>query len=502
MPNHMVQTGKRQPDITLPRLVADIDARAELRIVDQLGGMLGQQPHEFRKLGQLLDLGDVPKIAGENRGEVGSCPILPPSLAFAEDVRKYLEAYADRFNVRPLIRFQSEVTDVSRSTIDPDKLTVTVKSSEGEQSESVHGFDFVVVCNGVLHEPHIPQVEGVDEFNGPVLHSSSVKEDTYKKGDNVLVVGAGKSALDCAAWAAKQGISPTLIFRKPHWMAPRYLPNGKPGDWLQISKFTDLLLPYYQATITYRLAQFLSWPVARLWWGLLSVIWPKELNMPDAMKPEEKLPHDFEQIGVGDDFYKVANNGAAALKKGSIKRFESRAIELDTGERLPPDVVIFATGWTQTINFLSTKLQQEIAPSGRLNLYRQILPPTFQNIGFVGNASSIACQFTAEIGAHWLSEHFLGSLKLPSTEDMERDIERMHNWANAKLPSRGPETFIGPYLVHYMNDLLEDMGCGKKRAIPFLKDFFGPFFPSRFADLAGARWSRRLTFRDQHTPTN
>ena len=85
---------------------------------------------------------------------------------------------------------------------------------------------------------------------------------------------------------------------------------------------------------------------------------------------------------------------------------------------------------------------------------------------------------------------------------MERDIERMHNWANAKLPSRGPETFIGPYLVHYMNDLLEDMGCGKKRAIPFLKDFFGPFFPSRFADLAGARWSRRLTFRDQHTPTN
>ena len=72
---------------------------------------------------------------------------------FAEDVRKYLEAYADRFNVRPLIRFQSEVTDVSRSTIDPDKLTVTVKSSEGEQSESVHGFDFVVVCNGVLHEP-------------------------------------------------------------------------------------------------------------------------------------------------------------------------------------------------------------------------------------------------------------------------------------------------------------------------------------------------------------
>ncbi len=410
---------------------------------------------------------------------------------FAEDVRNYLEAYADHFNVRPLIQFQSEVTDVSRSTTDPDRLTVTVKSSEGEQSETKHEFDFVVVCNGVLHEPRIPHVEGVDEFNGQVLHSSSVKEDTYKKGDNVLVVGAGKSAFDCAARAAKQGVSPTLVFRKPHWMAPRYLPNGKPGDWLMISRFVSLLLPYYHAPHMYRLMQIQSWPVARLWWGLLSAIWPKDLSMPDDMKPGERLPFGLEQVGVGDDFYKAVNNGTAALKNASIKRFEPHAVELDTGEKLPADVVIFATGWTQTVNFLSPTLQQEIAPSGRLNLYRQILPITAPNIGFIGYASSIACQFTAEIGAHWLSEHFLGSLKLPSTEDMKRDIDRVYDWANRKLPSRGPETFIGPYLVHYMNDLLEDMGCRKKRTMPFLKDFFGPFFPTRFANLAEERRSRR-----------
>ncbi len=418
----------------------------------------------------------------------------------ADDVCNYLNAYADHFQIRPLIQFQSLVTDVSRSDGDPDKLVVSVLSGEERQHEAVHKFDFVVVCNGVLHEPYIPHFEGLSGFTGQVLHSSAVREDSYNHGDNVIVVGARKSALDCAAWAAKQNVSPVLLFRKPHWMVPRYLPNGTPGDWLQISRFISLLLPYYHAKPSYRLMQILGWPLARLWWGLLTVIWPKELKMPDALKPVERLPFGFEQIGVGDDFYVAINEGTANLKKGSIRRFESNSVELDTGERLPADVVIFAAGWTQNVGFLGAELREEIAPSGRLQLYRQILPPKVRNIGFVGYASSIACQFTAEIGAHWLSEHFLGSLELPRREEMKSDIDRVHKWANIKLPSRGPETFIGPYLVHYIIDLLEDMGCGNRRSEPFLRDFFGPFFPNRFADLAAERQSQRISRRDRLEP--
>lgn len=75
----------KQPDITLPRLVADVDASAELRIVDQLAGVLGQQPHEFRKLGQLLDVSDIPQIARQDRREIRPRPVLPPALAVATD---------------------------------------------------------------------------------------------------------------------------------------------------------------------------------------------------------------------------------------------------------------------------------------------------------------------------------------------------------------------------------------------------------------------------------
>ena len=39
----------------------------------------------LRKLGQFLNIGDVAQIAGQDRREIGSQPVLPPSLIFAAD---------------------------------------------------------------------------------------------------------------------------------------------------------------------------------------------------------------------------------------------------------------------------------------------------------------------------------------------------------------------------------------------------------------------------------
>ena len=47
--------------------------------------MLRQQANEFRQLGQLLDLGDVSEIAGQNRRQIGPRPILPPPFAVTAD---------------------------------------------------------------------------------------------------------------------------------------------------------------------------------------------------------------------------------------------------------------------------------------------------------------------------------------------------------------------------------------------------------------------------------
>ena len=232
-------------------------------------------------------------------------------------------------------------------------------------------------------------------------------------------------------------------------------------------------------------------PLVRLWWGLIALGWRKDLRMPAELIPVEKLPAGIEKIGVGSDLYDALHAGTAQVVRGSVNRFTNDGVELADGTALPADVVIFATGWHQSIAFLSEELQKEIADDGYIRLFRQILPPTTQDIGFVGYASSFACQLTAEIGAHWLSEHFLGSLALPPADEMNREIDRVHAWADDHLPNRGTEGFVGPHISHYVDDLMTDMGLPVRRVKSFFGEHFGIYRASRYAGLADERRGAR-----------
>lgn len=410
----------------------------------------------------------------------------------ADQVRDYLEAYADRFGIRELIQFNQEVISIDYLQSDRNRFSVKC-SSTNDQSDGFEGeFDFVVICNGVFHSPNIPAIRDADRFEGRVLYSSQVTESSYNKGDKIVVVGGGKSAFDCTTYAARQGFNPTLLYRRPQWMAPRYLPGGKiPGDWLVTSRFMALMLGYHRMGIGGRLMHSIGRPLIWLWWRLIGLGWKKDLGIPSNLVPTEKLPSGVEKLGVGSDFYEVVNEGKAQAIRGTAKQFTSNGIILDDGTELPADVVVFATGWQQSLSVLSKELQHEITGQGYIRLYRRILPPSVQNIGFIGQASSIACQLTAEIGAHWLSEHLLGSLELPSVDEMNSEIDKAHAWADEYLPNRGTEGFVGPYLSHYVDELIREMGLPLRRNKGFFSEYFGPFRGSRYAELAAERGRAR-----------
>src|SRR5207247_8443257 len=106
---------------------------------------------------------------------------------------------------------------------DEPRWLVTVRSAaEPRAHAATLDFDFVVVCNGVFSRPRMPAIEGSERFEGLIRHSSDVTEPGLVGGKRVVVVGASKSALDCAAWAAAEAQSCALVFRQPYWMWPRY----------------------------------------------------------------------------------------------------------------------------------------------------------------------------------------------------------------------------------------------------------------------------------------
>ena len=58
-------------------------------------------------------------------------------------------------------------------------------------------------CNNIFFfrhysDPIIPQLPGISEFSGRVLHSHSYRDPVDTQGQKVLVLGAGPSGIDIA----------------------------------------------------------------------------------------------------------------------------------------------------------------------------------------------------------------------------------------------------------------------------------------------------------------
>jgi dimethylaniline monooxygenase (N-oxide forming) len=410
----------------------------------------------------------------------------------AKQVRSYLESYVDHFGLRGLIRLSSRVVSVCRRSPSPERshpgFRVTVGPADGGGRPDELDFDFVAVCNGVFSEPQRPHVEGAERFAGPVLHSSQLADADPVDGKRVIVVGAGKSALDCATLAARRARSCTLVFRSPHWMVPRYFFGRIRMDHLLMARFSELLLRYHRLN---RVEAFLHGPgkpVVRLLWRAQSALVARQLDMPPVMLPEHPLPKGIEMTGVGSEFYEALRRGRLTPKRARLTSFTgARAVELDTGETLDADTIIFATGWRQNVSFLDPDLHGCVWKNGSFHLYRDVLPPNEPHLGFVGYASSIACQFTSELAAHWLSQCFRGELSLPSVAEMEAEIERVHQWLGEVFPERKEGYFIGPYLAHYVDELMRDMGLRTFRTGSLLTEYLGRFLPSRYRNLGEER---------------
>ena len=125
-----------------------------------------------------------------------------------KDYVTYLEEYADKNNLRDLIRFGTEVVSLKRGEAgEAGKWKVALRNGRTvAATESV--FDAVAVCSGLHNYPKVPDFPGQkSNFKGRVVHSSDYKEPSIFAGKRVLILGTGETAFDIGYNAAANGAS-------------------------------------------------------------------------------------------------------------------------------------------------------------------------------------------------------------------------------------------------------------------------------------------------------
>ena len=138
--------------------------------------------------------------------QLSALPGLPmphsyPRFASAAQFRTYLEAYAQQL--------QLDVTcgvDVERATPNADGWQI--ETSQGQ----VNG-DVLVAASGIWSTPHMPQIRGMEEFGGTIIHSREYRNATPFRHKRVLVVGAGNSGSEIAVDLHENGALASIAIR-------------------------------------------------------------------------------------------------------------------------------------------------------------------------------------------------------------------------------------------------------------------------------------------------
>ena len=106
-------------------------------------------------------------------------------------------------DLKQFVRFSTVVRRVNYNK-DTDDFTVIVKNLK-TNIEDIERFTHVVVATGKFATPFYPEIPGIEDFKGRVLHAKQVKHLNEFKGQRVLIIGSRWSAEDLALMLVKYG---------------------------------------------------------------------------------------------------------------------------------------------------------------------------------------------------------------------------------------------------------------------------------------------------------
>ncbi len=115
----------------------------------------------------------------------------------------YIKGRVEKAGVRGQIRFSSPVRWVQYDAI-KENFSVTVQNLVEDQSYTEE-FDHVIVASGHFSTPNVPEFDGLDTFNGRVMHAHDFRDALEFKDKDILIIGTSYSAEDIGSQCYKYG---------------------------------------------------------------------------------------------------------------------------------------------------------------------------------------------------------------------------------------------------------------------------------------------------------
>ena len=261
------------------------------------------------------------------------------------EIQRYLRGCAERFGILPHVRFH---TKVEAAAWDDDAQLWRLQSSAGEITASIF-----IAGPGGLHQPKLPDVPGVESFEGTTFHTATWNHEHDLTGERVAVIGTGASAIQVVPqiqpkvgrldvyqrtppWITRHTNRPTTRFERRLY---RHVPAAQRAARAGIYAMREALVPGFRGN--------------RLWQKVMRTAATKHLHA-QVKDPElrRKLTPRYamgcKRILISNDWYPALAQPNVDVVTDGIAEVRARSIVTSDGTEREVDTIIFATGFYVT----------------------------------------------------------------------------------------------------------------------------------------------------------
>ena len=297
----------------------------------------------------------------------------PQIYSKQEVLLDYFRDCADRFDLRSSIQFETEVVEASWD--DERALwSLSVRGSDGKtRVEEAHA---IVSAVGQLNRPKMPEIDGLEGFEGPTFHSAEWDSNVRIEGKRVAIIGTGASAA--------QFIPPVSD------IASRLFVFQRTAPWL-------LPTPDYHDEVPAGLQWLFRHVPFYAQWYRFWLFWQSSDGLLESVRVEDDWPHPERSVGAANDMIReiltaylreccdgddelyakmlpdyppcskrfVRDNGLwpatfkkenVSLETTGIERITPTGIEMKDGRHIEVDVIIYGTGFTASDFLMPMKM--------------------------------------------------------------------------------------------------------------------------------------------------
>ncbi|KAJ9616356.1 hypothetical protein H2200_000074 [Cladophialophora chaetospira] len=352
------------------KTIRECEPGARVKILDQnktVGGVWSQEKiYPSLKTNNVrggIDFSDFPMHDGFG--------VPAGSHVSGDAMHRYIAAYAQQFDLLRLIDFESHVDEIWKLQ---DARGWNVKLRTGSELQTGK----LIVATGVTNVPNRPQLNGFEEFGGPIMHSGELGMQSSSLTDNanvetVAVIGGGKSAYDAVHLAGKEGKRVEWIIRKsgkgPEWIFPAHTmgPLQAVREKLPARRIVSFFSPTLWNDGFGWIRGFLhgskiGMSMAKGFWANLHKATLDDCGMlkderTKVLEPEQSPFWYGTASGIYSfekDIYEMLKTGQVRVHREDILNLSSHTINFKSGLSVKADAIVTATGFSAkpTLKFL------------------------------------------------------------------------------------------------------------------------------------------------------